>query len=140
MAQADPISGQKLIGHALIADEVRRLPARPGVYRMLGKEGEVLYVGKARSLKSRVANYATLNGHANRIARMISETRSMEFVVTDTETEALLLEANLIKQLRPRYNVLLRDNKSFASRRSASVSVSVTTNSIDRVSEIIRAM
>ncbi|MEM0928956.1 MAG: excinuclease ABC subunit UvrC [Pseudomonadota bacterium] len=115
MAEADPISGQKLIGHALIADEVRRLPARPGVYRMLGKDGEVLYVGKARSLKARVANYATLNGHANRIARMISETRSMEFVVTDTETEALLLEANLIKQLRPRYNVLLRDDKSFAS-------------------------
>ncbi|MEM1380934.1 MAG: excinuclease ABC subunit UvrC [Pseudomonadota bacterium] len=105
----------KLIGHALIADEVRRLPPRPGVYRMFGDDGEVLYVGKARSLKARVSNYATLNGHSNRIARMISDTRAMEFVVTDTETEALLLEANLIKQLRPRYNVLLRDDKSFAS-------------------------
>ncbi|NRA29770.1 MAG: excinuclease ABC subunit UvrC [Parvularculaceae bacterium] len=105
----------KLMGHHLIADEVRRLPPRPGVYRMLNDEGDVLYVGKARSLKSRVSNYATLNGHSNRIARMISETRAMEFVVTDTETEALLLEANLIKQLRPRYNVLLRDDKSFAS-------------------------
>ncbi|MEM9839245.1 MAG: excinuclease ABC subunit UvrC [Pseudomonadota bacterium] len=104
-----------LIGHELIADEVRRLPPRPGVYRMFGADSEVLYVGKARSLKSRVSNYATLNGHSNRIARMISETRAMEFVVTDTETEALLLEANLIKQLRPRYNVLLRDDKSFAS-------------------------
>ena len=102
-------------GHELIADEVRRLPQRPGVYRMFNADGEVLYVGKARNLKARVSNYATLNGHSNRIARMISETRSMEFVVTDTETEALLLEANLIKQLRPRYNVLLRDDKSFAS-------------------------
>ncbi|MEL6487755.1 MAG: GIY-YIG nuclease family protein, partial [Pseudomonadota bacterium] len=115
MVQADPQSDTSLIGHELIADEVRRLPARPGVYRMFGKDGDVLYVGKARSLKSRVSNYATLNGHSNRIARMISETRAMEFVVTDSETEALLLEANLIKQLRPRYNVLLRDDKSFAS-------------------------
>ncbi|MEM9810464.1 MAG: excinuclease ABC subunit UvrC [Pseudomonadota bacterium] len=111
----EPTASPRLHGHALIADEVRRLPLRPGVYRMLNKDGDVLYVGKARSLKSRVSNYATLNGHSNRIARMIAETASMEFVVTDTETEALLLEANLIKQLRPRYNVLLRDDKSFAS-------------------------
>ena len=105
----------KLRGHELIADQVKRLPPRPGVYRMLNSDGDVLYVGKAKSLKSRVSNYATLNGHSNRIARMISETAGMEFVVTDTETEALLLEANLIKQLRPRYNVLMRDDKSFAS-------------------------
>jgi excinuclease ABC subunit C len=104
-----------LKGHELIADEVRRLPQRPGVYRMFGEGGEVLYVGKAKSLKNRVSNYATLNGHSNRIARMIAETRAMEFVVTDSETEALLLEANLIKSLRPRYNVLLRDDKSFSS-------------------------
>ncbi|MEZ5914746.1 MAG: excinuclease ABC subunit UvrC [Parvularculaceae bacterium] len=100
-------------GAALIADEVSRLPARPGVYRMMNDAGDVLYVGKAKSLKNRVASYAKSGGHSNRIMRMISETRSMEFVVTATETEALLLEANLIKQLKPRYNVILRDDKSF---------------------------
>ena len=102
-----------LVGAALIKDEVRRLPDAPGVYRMMGDDGEVLYVGKARSLKKRVANYARGVGHNTRIARMIAETCSMEFVSTVTETEALLLEANLIKRLRPRYNVLLRDDKSF---------------------------
>jgi excinuclease ABC subunit C len=104
-----------LTGSALIAEEVRRLPARPGVYRMMNAEGDVLYVGKAKSLRARVSSYATLNGHSNRIARMIAETRAMEFVVTESETEALLLEANLIKTLRPRYNVLLRDDKSFSN-------------------------
>lgn len=102
-------------GTALIADYVRQLPARPGVYRMFGEGDEVLYVGKAKNLKSRVSNYASLNGHSNRIARMISETTAMQFVVTATETESLLLEANLIKSLKPRYNVLLRDDKSFAN-------------------------
>ncbi|MBB5518427.1 excinuclease ABC subunit UvrC [Amphiplicatus metriothermophilus] len=102
-----------LKGAALIADHVRRLPARPGVYRMIGAKGDVLYVGKARNLKARVSSYAKPGGHSNRIMRMIAETRAMEFVVTETETEALLLEANLIKQLKPRYNVILRDDKSF---------------------------
>lgn len=100
-------------GAALIADNVRRLPAKPGVYRMLGERGEPLYVGKAKNLKARVSSYAKSGGHSNRIMRMIVETRSMEFVVTGSETEALLLEANLIKQLKPRYNVILRDDKSF---------------------------
>ncbi len=100
-------------GAALIADHVTRLPAKPGVYRMIGEKGDVLYVGKAKSLKARVSSYAKSGGHSNRIMRMISETRAMEFVVTGSEIEALLLEANLIKQLRPRYNVLLRDDKSF---------------------------
>ncbi|MEM9169695.1 MAG: excinuclease ABC subunit UvrC, partial [Pseudomonadota bacterium] len=100
-------------GADLIADEVRRLPNKPGVYRMYGADGDVLYVGKAKSLKNRVASYASLVGHTNRIMRMIAETRAMEFVVTATETEALLLEANLIKQLKPRYNIILRDDKSF---------------------------
>src|SRR5918993_759756 len=88
------------------------LPNAPGVYRMLDQKGDVLYVGKAKSLKARVGSYARGQAHSNRIARMIGETSSMEFVTTGTESEALLLEANLIKQLRPRYNVLLRDDKS----------------------------
>lgn len=102
-----------LVGADLIADYVTRLPNAPGVYRMFGADEEVLYVGKARSLKKRVTSYTRLIGHTNRIARMISNTTAMEFVVTESETEALLLEANLIKQLRPRYNVQLRDDKSF---------------------------
>src|SRR3954447_23228157 len=89
------------------------LPNAPGVYRMLDGKGDVLYVGKAKSLKNRVGSYARGQAHSNRIARMIGQTTSMEFVTTATETEALLLEANLIKQLKPRYNVLLRDDKSF---------------------------
>jgi excinuclease ABC subunit C len=80
---------------------------------MLNTDGDVIYVGKARSLKKRVSNYARLGGHTNRIARMIAETASMEFVTVRTEAEALLLEANLIKRFRPRFNVLLRDDKSF---------------------------
>jgi excinuclease ABC subunit C len=100
-------------GAALIAEKVKILPDSPGVYRMFGADGEVLYVGKARNLKRRVANYAKLTGHSNRIARMIATTVAMEFITTETETDALLLEANLIKRLKPRYNVLMRDDKSF---------------------------
>jgi excinuclease ABC subunit C len=102
-----------LKGAALIKDEVSRLPDRPGVYRMMGEDGEVLYVGKARSLKKRVIQYAQGRFHTQRIAHMVDQTRSMEFVTTRTETDALLLEINLIKQLKPRFNVLLRDDKSF---------------------------
>ncbi|WP_333587017.1 excinuclease ABC subunit UvrC [Phenylobacterium sp.] len=102
-----------LVGAALIKDEVRRLPDAPGVYRMMGEEGEVLYVGKARSLKKRVTQYAQGRFHTQRIALMVDLTRAMEFVTTRTETDALLLEINLIKQLKPRFNVLLRDDKSF---------------------------
>jgi len=89
------------------------MPAGPGVYRMLDRKGDALYVGKARSLKSRVQNYAHPTGLSNRLRRMVAETASMEVVVTHTEAEALLLECNLIKRLMPRYNVLLRDDKSF---------------------------
>ncbi|MEA1835236.1 excinuclease ABC subunit UvrC [Methylobacterium durans] len=89
------------------------LPASPGVYRMFDHKGDVLYVGKAKNLKARVGSYARGQAHSNRIARMISQTAAMEFVTTATETEALLLEANLIKQLKPRFNVLMRDDKSF---------------------------
>jgi excinuclease ABC subunit C len=102
-----------LQGAALIKDEVRRLPDAPGVYRMMGEGGEVLYVGKARSLKKRVLQYAQGRFHTQRIALMVDLTRSMEFVTVRTETDALLLEINLIKQLKPRFNVLLRDDKSF---------------------------
>lgn len=100
-------------GVDVIKDNLKRLPAKPGVYRMFGAGKEVLYVGKAHNLKNRVANYAKLGGHTQRIALMISLTQEMEFVVTETETEALLLEANLIKSLKPRFNILLRDDKSF---------------------------
>ena len=100
-------------GHALIQDYLRTLDGSPGVYRMLDASQAVLYVGKARDLRARVSNYARPSGHSGRIARMIRETASMMFLTTNTETEALLLEQNLIKQLKPRYNVLLRDDKSF---------------------------
>ncbi len=100
-------------GYAVIQSYLKSLDTSPGVYRMLDAKGAVLYVGKARNLRARVSNYARPSGHSPRIARMISDTASMMFLTTRTETEALLLEQNLIKQLKPRYNVLLRDDKSF---------------------------
>lgn len=107
------LHGSGLTGADLIAEFVKKLPNNPGVYRMMNGDGDVLYVGKARSLKKRVSNYAQGRLHSNRLTRMVRETAHMEFVTTRTEVEALLLEANLIKRLRPRYNVLLRDDKSF---------------------------
>ena len=108
-----PRSEDGAVGAEVIQDLVKRLPNSPGVYRMMNAAGDVLYVGKARSLKKRVANYAQGRFHTSRIGRMVRETATMEFVVTRTEIEALLLEANLIKRLRPRFNVLMRDDKSF---------------------------
>ncbi|GGB74378.1 excinuclease ABC subunit UvrC [Henriciella pelagia] len=108
-----PTSQAPKRGVDVIKDNLKRLPAKPGVYRMFGAKDEVLYVGKARNLKARVSNYARLGGHTQRIAAMIALTSRMEFVVTESETEALLLEASLIKSLRPRFNILLRDDKSF---------------------------
>ena len=102
-------------GYELIHSYCAKIDTAPGVYRMLDGKARVLYVGKARNLKARVLSYARPGGHSSRIARMISETASMMFLTTSTETEALLLEQNLIKQLKPRYNVLLRDDKSFPS-------------------------
>ncbi len=113
MHDEEPITQDAPTGHACIQSYLRTLENVPGVYRMLNARSEVLYVGKARQLRARVANYARPSGHSARIARMISETTSMMFLTTRTETEALLLEQNLIKQLKPRYNVLLRDDKSF---------------------------
>jgi excinuclease ABC subunit C len=98
----------------LIRDEARRAPDKPGVYRMYGEDGACLYVGKARSLKKRILQYAQGRFHTQRIGLMVSLTRSMELVVTASETEALLLESNFIKKLKPRFNVVLRDDKSFA--------------------------
>jgi len=97
----------------LIADFVSRLPYKPGVYRMFDEHGNVLYVGKAKSLKKRVTAYTSYKRHPIRIQRMIRATHDMEFVICGSETEALLLEASLIKRLKPRYNILLRDDKSF---------------------------
>ena len=100
-------------GAEAIREFWRHAPLKPGVYRMIGAEGEVLYVGKARSIKKRIAAYMAPERQPSRIARMVAQTRSMVFVTTESDAEALLLEANLIKQLKPRYNVTLRDDKSF---------------------------
>ena len=102
-----------LRGAPLIASYLKTLPDQPGVYRMLNAAGDVLYVGKAKSLKKRVSAYARGGVHADRLTRMVAETAEMLFVTTGSETEALLLESNLIKQLKPRYNVSYRDDKSF---------------------------
>ncbi len=100
-------------GAALIAEVVGTLPERPGVYRFHDARGELLYVGKARNLRRRVASYARARGHSARIGLMIRQVARVEFTTTATEAEALLLEANLIKRGRPRFNILLRDDKSF---------------------------
>jgi len=102
-----------MTGITIIQAHLATLPGSPGVYRMLGAKGEALYVGKARNLRKRVATYTSPNKLPVRLQRMVANTRSMEFVTTHTEVEALLLESNMIKKLKPRYNVLLRDDKSF---------------------------
>jgi len=109
----DEDEGSLAAGRAAVLHHAKLAPSRPGVYRMLDARGDVLYVGKAKNIKKRVAAYARPTGLDTRIERMIAATRTIEFVVTRTETEALLLEANLIKRLRPRFNVVLRDDKSF---------------------------
>jgi excinuclease ABC subunit C len=100
-------------GVAVLRAALRNVPGSPGVYRMLDRKGDAVYVGKARNLKSRIQNYTHPAGLSNRLRRMVAETALLEIVVTGTEAEALLLECNLIKRLMPRYNVLLRDDKSF---------------------------
>src|SRR5947208_1911273 len=110
---AEPAEGPLASGVAAIQRYAKLAPKAPGVYRMIDARSEVLYVGKAKSIRKRIVSYAREAGHTARIMRMIAATASIEFVSTKTETEALLLEANLIKRLRPRFNVLLRDDKSF---------------------------
>ena len=100
-------------GVEAIRETVKVLKPKPGVYRMIDARGDVLYVGKARALKNRVANYTNIANLTNRLQRMVSQTRQMEIITTNSEAEALLLEAQLIKRYRPPYNVLLRDDKSF---------------------------
>ena len=109
----NPQSDQAPRGAEVIQAYLKTLDSSPGVYRMLDEQSRVLYVGKARNLRARVSNYARRTGHSGRIATMIAQTTTMMFLTTKTETEALLLEQNLIKQLKPKYNVLLRDDKSF---------------------------
>jgi excinuclease ABC subunit C len=109
----DEEEGSLAAGRAAVMHHAKLAPSRPGVYRMLDGRGDVLYVGKAKNIKKRVQAYTRPTGLDTRIERMIAATRRLEFVVTRTETEALLLEANLIKRLRPRFNVVLRDDKSF---------------------------
>jgi excinuclease ABC subunit C len=110
---APPEDARVGAGRSVIHEFARRAPSMPGVYRMISAGGDVLYVGKAKNIRKRVLSYARPTGQALRIARMVAATVAIEFVTTATETEALLLEANLIKRLRPRFNVLLRDDKSF---------------------------
>ena len=103
-----PAKGVSVIEAALLT-----MPLSPGVYRMLDAKGDALYVGKARSLKKRVASYTQVARLPERLWRMVSDTAAMEIVTTHTEAEALLLEANLIKRLKPRFNIVLRDDKSY---------------------------
>src|SRR5258705_12451414 len=106
-------TGPLAVGRAVIASHAKLAPSSPGVYRMIDAKGDVLYVGKAKNICKRIIAYGRPTGYDPRIERMIAATAALEFVSTATETEALLLEANLIKRLRPRFNVLLRDDKSF---------------------------
>jgi len=108
-AEAAPLAA----GRAVVARHAKLAPNGPGVYRMTDAKGDVLYVGKAKSIRKRIVAYTRPTAYDTRIERMIAATAAIEFVSTATETEALLLEANLIKRLRPRFNVLLRDDKSF---------------------------
>ena len=112
-ARLDEAAAPRAAGRAALLRYAKLAPSAPGVYRMLDAAGEVLYVGKAKNIRKRITSYTRPTGHDTRIERMIAATATVEFVSTATETEALLLEANLIKRLRPRFNVLLRDDKSF---------------------------
>src|SRR5665213_1560262 len=113
MIPPEPTENEPPKGVAVIEAAMETMPANPGVYRMLDQKGDALYVGKARSLKRRVLSYTQIGRLQERLRRMVSETVSMETITTHTEAEALLLEANLIKRLKPRFNIVLRDDKSY---------------------------
>ena len=102
-----------MIGQEIINKTTRTIPSSPGVYRMMGKNNSVLYVGKAKNLKKRLQSYGRKGGHNNRITKMISLIKDVEFTITENEEDALLLEVNLIKLHKPKYNILMRDDKSF---------------------------
>jgi len=137
-SDAAPADGPLAAGAALIKEHLPRLPQGPGVYRMLDKRGDALYVGKARSLAKRVASYAAVAKLAERLRRMVAETASLEIVSTHTEVEALLLESNLIKRLKPRYNVLLRDDKSFPYIHITPADAAAPVNSAKRWARIVK--
>lgn len=107
------IKSKAMQGLKILQKSIRTLPMSPGVYRMLDQDGNPLYIGKARNLKRRVASYTNEKNYGSRIALMIDATKTLDITITKTEVEALLLESNLIKKQRPRYNILLRDDKSF---------------------------
>ena len=130
--------GPLTAGAALIREHLPRLPHGPGVYRMLDKRGDALYVGKARSLAKRVAAYTAVAKLSERLRRMVAETASLEIVSTHTEVEALLLESNLIKRLKPRYNVLLRDDKSFPYIHITPADPNAPANSAKRWARIVK--
>ncbi len=136
--EALPADGPLAAGAALIREHLPRLPQGPGVYRMLDKRGDALYVGKARSLAKRVANYCAIAKLPERLRRMVAETASLEIVSTHTEVEALLLESNLIKRLKPRYNVLLRDDKSFPYIHITAAAESAPLNRAKRWARIVK--
>ncbi len=137
-AEALPADGPLAAGAALIKEHLPRLPQGPGVYRMLDRRGDALYVGKARSLAKRVANYVAIAKLPERLRRMVAETASLEIVSTHTEVEALLLESNLIKRLKPRYNVLLRDDKSFPYIHITAAAPSAPLDSAKRWARIVK--
>src|ERR1700744_421308 len=110
---SDPPAAPAVTGVAAIEAALATMPTSPGVYRMLDAKGDALYVGKARSLKKRVVSYTQIARLTERLRLIVAQTAAMEIVTTHTEAEALLLEANLIKRLKPRFNIVLRDDKSY---------------------------
>jgi len=104
---------KKLAGREILSKKVKTMPEKPGVYRMIGEEKNILYVGKAKNIKKRLQSYVRPLGNNNRISKMVSLIKNVEITITENETDALLLELNLIKSHKPKYNIMLRDDKTF---------------------------